>query len=927
MKYQFPVIVIALCILAGATTCQAAEVVWTVTKSGEGHQQLTVLTNCKPEMDAIITQAKNYLSTNSSKTLVLYFPTNTYIFNNSAVEAMKVRDLTNGAHLTFRGDGTNATAIIHNNMWLDGQTGEHCFYLINANNITVEKMHIQGAAPLVSQGSVTEITAGHIKFQLHTGFPDPVYLFDAAGTNNERTLIHFTHADDQDPHLAPNANKIALGDLTSLGSGLYDALLLDTNQVADLQTNDWVALKTKCGSQGVRIWFCNDTVVQDVLFTQQGGSVLTLGINERTVVRRIRIDRPAPRNGKGFCFSEPTGGPQIENRGPGTVIQNCTIIATADDGMKLGPCDLDPANLPSGLIEGNTVRDNQARGILVQPCYNTTIRGNTLIRNNDCSIWVCTMDAFTSPSTGVMIDSNTFNECWTESVILISTSSSTNLDDNIDVQNNIFNLAPKNNCLIEMDNVNVARVNNNIVNSYSPEEDIPSAGVPQPAPLLYVSYGMNVTGTNNTSVPTTRPTVTVADSNPGTVNVAWSGSTLTYVTLNSIAAEDGYILESTQTSNVGGLAISVNAANNNTGLRVGDETNNCQYKSIVSFDTSGIPSNAVVYSATLSVKRPRIPLGDPSNLGALTADIKSGGFGGNTALAASDFQAAADATNVVTLPYPDINGYISGDLTNGLSFVNKTGKTQLRIHFAIGDNNNAVSDCLYFSSGDNVGDEPHLVIAYGPPAPPAAQDQSLTATDGNPLPITLLATDTQTNALTYHLVSLPTNGLLIGTPPSLVYLPKKGVNGSDTFTFNAYDGIATGNTATVSISLVFIDSNSNGIPDSWEAAYGLTNGINGANADPDGDGASNYAEYMAGTDPTNKASVFAITSLQTTGSSNVVIQWNSAQYHFYSVLSSTNLLNGWNPLITNRIATPPQNVYTGIVNQSGSVFYRIRLDQ
>jgi hypothetical protein len=211
--------------------------------------------------------------------------------------------------------------------------------------------------------------------------------------------------------------------------------------------------------------------------------------------------------------------------------------------------------------------------------------------------------------------------------------------------------------------------------------------------------------------------------------------------------------------------------------------------------------------------------------------------------------------------------------------------------------------------------------------PPVAQAQSLTATDGNPLFITLSATDAETNALTYNLVSQPVNGRLLGTPPLLTYLPVKGLNGSDTFTFNAYDGALTGNTATVSIALVFIDSSSNGVPDSWEATYGLTNGINGANADPDGDGASNYAEYMAGTDPTNKASVFAVNLPQMTGSSNVVIKWSSVLYRFYTVQSATNLISGWNILTSNNIATPPLNIYTGTVNQAVPMFYRIRLDQ
>src|SRR6185436_14591381 len=47
----------------------------------------------------------------------------------------------------------------------------------------------------------------------------------------------------------------------------------------------------------------------------------------------------------------------------------------------------------------------------------------------------------------------------------------------------------------------------------------------------------------------------------------------------------------------------------------------------------------------------------------------------------------------------------------------------------------------------------------------------------------------------------------------------------------------------------FPDANGNGISDLWEAAFG-----NPAGSDTDHDGMSNYAEFIAGTNPTNSAS-------------------------------------------------------------------------
>ena len=82
-------------------------------------------------------------------------------------------------------------------------------------------------------------------------------------------------------------------------------------------------------------------------------------------------------------------------------------------------------------------------------------------------------------------------------------------------------------------------------------------------------------------------------------------------------------------------------------------------------------------------------------------------------------------------------------------------------------------------------------------AAPVANDQEVVTEFEKAVDITLTASDS--DALTYKIVSGPSHGVLVGTPPNVSYSPDEGFGGVDSFTFVATDGDLTSNVATVTI--------------------------------------------------------------------------------------------------------------------------------
>jgi hypothetical protein len=103
------------------------------------------------------------------------------------------------------------------------------------------------------------------------------------------------------------------------------------------------------------------------------------------------------------------------------------------------------------------------------------------------------------------------------------------------------------------------------------------------------------------------------------------------------------------------------------------------------------------------------------------------------------------------------------------------------------------------------------------------------------------------------------------------------------------------NTLAFTGTYTFPDVNSNGMSDLYEQYYfGSVSGARTRLTDTDGDGMSDYAEFIAGTDPTNALSNLRI--LRSYASNGVMtLQWSAIPSRIYEVQASTDLVD-WSPV-------------------------------
>jgi hypothetical protein len=206
-------------------------------------------------------------------------------------------------------------------------------------------------------------------------------------------------------------------------------------------------------------------------------------------------------------------------------------------------------------------------------------------------------------------------------------------------------------------------------------------------------------------------------------------------------------------------------------------------------------------------------------------------------------------------------------------------------------------------------------------APVITSPATAHAVVGQPFSYQILATAFPDS---FNATNLPVNlgvntstGLINGTPTTA---------GTESINLSATNPIATGS-AILSLT-VQGDNDGDGMGDTWETSYGL-NPASAADAglDKDGDGESNFEEWISGTAPDDPSSRFTIIA-QLRVPTGVELTWNSVVGRRYRVLSRTSLTStSWTDLTPSPIvATGTTTTWIHVNGHIGtSRFYRVEV--
>ena len=134
------------------------------------------------------------------------------------------------------------------------------------------------------------------------------------------------------------------------------------------------------------------------------------------------------------------------------------------------------------------------------------------------------------------------------------------------------------------------------------------------------------------------------------------------------------------------------------------------------------------------------------------------------------------------------------------------------------------------------------------------------------------------------------------TDGSFTYTPDAGFWGWDSFTYQATNSAGSSTTQTVSLGVArnFIDTDNDGLEDSWEITHVGDLTTMARTTDTDGDGHLDIDEHLSKTDPNNPADKFHVIGLTSVAAGQLTLKWSSKAGLRYRVQRSANLtIDSW----------------------------------
>jgi hypothetical protein len=193
---------------------------------------------------------------------------------------------------------------------------------------------------------------------------------------------------------------------------------------------------------------------------------------------------------------------------------------------------------------------------------------------------------------------------------------------------------------------------------------------------------------------------------------------------------------------------------------------------------------------------------------------------------------------------------------------------------------------------------------------PVASNAAISVPANTASSLTLPAGDPDGDVMTYVLLAAPTNGFatdLVATNGALTYTPVYAFSGGDSIGFTVHDGALTSAAAVVALTVTApADGDSDGLPDAFEAQYGVSDPA----GHDDGDGVPNIEEYFANTNPTNGASfLHLVGGVVTNGEGHLLITWDSIGGTRYRIAYGDGTAVGsYNGLYTDLLRTLAEEV-------------------